>query len=134
MNARAALGAPVLLASGLGFPLTQLAIARGGRSGAAVAEAVAAGLLVRDAAMVATGAPSRLRRWPATLLWLELGAAAAATVAGLAAVRDPRQAMDATRIGMAEATRRGAVGLLFGLHTYRFWIWLQPDRGLRSAS
>jgi hypothetical protein len=32
-----------------------------------------------------------------------------------------------------EVTRRAAVGTLFGLHTLRFWIYLQPDHGLKEA-
>jgi hypothetical protein len=63
---RTLLGQIVLAVSGLGFPLTQAVIARGGRRGAIVAEGV-------------------------------------------------------------------AVGQLFGLHTYRFWIYLGPDRGLRAT-
>ena len=46
------LGGLVLVLSGLGFPLTQAVIARFGRRGALVAEGVAVGLLVRDAALV----------------------------------------------------------------------------------
>jgi hypothetical protein len=33
-----------------------------------------------------------------------------------------------------EAVRRAMVGLLFGLHTVCFRIYLQPDHGLRSAA
>jgi hypothetical protein len=127
------LGRLVLVVSGLGFPLSQAVIARFGRRGAVVAEGVALGLLVRDAALVAMGTPRRLRRWPAILLWLELIAAAGATVAGLAAVARPGQVVDHTRAGRAEAVRRFTVGLLFGLHTYRFQIYLRPDRGLADA-
>jgi hypothetical protein len=127
------LGRAILVTSGLGFPLTQAVIARFGRAGAIVAEGVAAGLLVRDCALVARGAPGRLRPFPATLLWLELGAAGLASIAGLAAIRRPRQRLDRTPAGVLEALRRGSVGLLFGLHTYRFWIYLQPDHGLRTT-
>ena len=63
------LGQLVLVLSGSGFPLTQLAIRRLGRRGALVTESVCVGLAVRDAAMIATGAPARLRRGPALLLW-----------------------------------------------------------------
>ncbi len=133
-TARWLLGRAVLLTSGLGFPLTQAVIARFGRGGAVAAEGVAVGLLVRDCAMVAGGAPRRLRPFPAALLLLELGAAGLASIAGLAAIRRPRQSLDRTSAGMIEALRRGAVGLLFGLHTYRFWIYLQPDHGRRITS
>jgi hypothetical protein len=125
------LGRAVLVTSGCGFALTQAVIARFGRGGAIVAEGVAVGLLVRDGALVGLGAPRRLRPFPAALLWLELGAAALAFVAGLAAIIRPRQRLDRTPAGVVEALRRGSVGLLFGLHTYRFWIYLQPDHGLR---
>ena len=81
-----ALGVLILVLSGLGFPLTQLVIARFGRRGAIVADGVSAGLLVRDVALVRLGAPRRLRPVPAALLWLELGAAAVASVVGLGAV------------------------------------------------
>jgi hypothetical protein len=131
VTARWLLGRAVLLTSGLGFPLTQGVIARFGRGGAVAAEGVSAGLLVRDFAMVAGGAPRRLRPFPAALLWLELGAAGLASIAGLAAIRRPRQSLNRTPAGVIEALRRGAVGLLFGLHTYRFWIYLQPDHGRR---
>ena len=129
--ARWLLGRAMLVTSGLGFPLTQAVIACFGRGGAVAAEGVAVGLLVRDCAMVAGGAPRRLRPFPAALLWLELGAAGLASIAGLAAIRRPRQSLDRTPAGMVEALRRGAVGLLFGLHTYRYWIYLQPDHGRR---
>jgi hypothetical protein len=126
------LGALALVASGLGFPLTQLAIARGGRRGALAVEGVTAGLLVRDAALVRLGAPARLRALPRTLLWLELGAAGLATLTGLAAVARPVQAVGQGPAGRLEALRRFAVGLLFGLHTWRFRIFLAPGRGLKA--
>jgi hypothetical protein len=127
------LGGIVLVFSGLGFPLTQLAIARSGRRGAVVAEGVAAGLLARDVALLRRGAPARLRPLPRALLWLELAAAALATLAGLAAVARPAQAIEPTPAGGLEAVRRFAVGLLFGLHTWRFRIYLEPGRGLGAA-
>ena len=126
------LGGLVLVLSGLGFPLTQAVIARFGRRGALVAEGVGIGLLVRDAALVRTGLPARLQRLPGLLLWLELGAAALATLAGLAAVARPPQRVQLTTAGALEALRRFAVGLLFGLHSYRFWIYLGRDHGLRT--
>ena len=125
-----ALGLIILVLSGLGVPLTQWGIARFGRRGAVLAEGVSAGLLMRDVALVRLGAPRRLRPVPAALLWCELGAAAVASVAGLAAVVSPRTSPARTAVGALEVVRRAAVGVLFGLHTYRFWIYLQPDRGL----
>ena len=127
------LGRAILVVSGCGFPLTQAVIARYGRAGAIIADGVAFGLLVRDCALVGRGAPRRLRPVPAALLWIELGAAGLAGIAGLAAIRRPRQGLDQTPAGAIEALRRGSVGLLFGLHTYRFWIYLQPDHGLRPG-
>ena len=96
------IGRAVLALSGLGFPLTQLAIRRFGRPGAVAVEGVCGGLLVRDAAMIALGVPGRLRRGPAVLLWLE-------------------------------AARRVAIGALFGIHTVRFRIYLQPDSGRKNG-
>jgi hypothetical protein len=77
------LGLVVLGLSACGFPLTQLVIRRWGVRGAAVAEAVCVGLVVRDTAMIAGGVPQRLRPSVATLLWLELGAGVMAAVTGL---------------------------------------------------
>jgi len=117
----------------MGYPLTQLVIRRLGRRGAVVVETVCAGLLARDLAMLAKGTPRRLRRGPALLLWLETAAAGAAA---LTSVR-PALSEEASRRAMQlwanprEALRRAAVGLLFGLHTWRFWIYLKPDRGRR---
>lgn len=127
---RLAIGLPILLVSGLGFPITQVVIARHGRRGAVVAEGVAVALLARNAALVASGTPGRLRRWPAALLWLELLAAAGAALTGLLAVARPGQELDGTWAGRGEAARRFFVGLLFGLHSYRFRIYLEPGQGL----
>ena len=130
------MGRLVLAVSGMGFPLTQLAIRRLGRRGAVIVEATCGGLLVRDAAMIAGGAPRRLRRGPAVLLWLEGAAAAAAVVMGLGPLVDARARERAleSRPDRLEAVRRLAIGTLFGLHTLRFRIFLQPDHGLRSTS
>ena len=125
-----ALGGLVLLVSGMGFPLTQALIARCGRPGAVAGEGVAVGLLVRDAALVRSGLPARLQPLPRRLLWLELGASALATLAGLAAIARPSQRVEPSAAGAIEAFRRFAVGLLFGLHTYRFRIYLGRDRGI----
>ncbi len=129
------LGKLVLGLSAAGYPLTQLAIRRFGRRGAVITESLCVGLAVRDAAMIAAGAPSRLRRGPAVLLWLEMAAAVAAAGLGLRLAVDKGAARRAatTRPDALEATRRAAVGTLFGLHTLRFWIYLQPDHGLKGA-
>jgi deazaflavin-dependent oxidoreductase (nitroreductase family) len=128
-------GRLVLGLSAMGFPLTQLAIRRLGARGALIAEVVSGGLLIRDTVLVATGTPGRLRRGPALLLWLETAVAGLAVVVGLRPVVDAearRQALE-RRPDRAEVIRRAAVGMLFGLHTTRFRIYLRPDRGRREA-
>jgi len=129
------LGRLVLGLSGIGFPLTQLAIRRLGRGGAILTEGVCVGLAVRDAAMVAAGTPGRLRRGPAAMLWLELVAALTAAALGLrlATGRADVEKAGGARPDRWEAARRAAVGTLFGLHTARFRIYLEPDHGRRSA-
>jgi hypothetical protein len=62
-----AAGSVVLGLSACGYPLTQFAVRRCGVPGAAVAEAVCAGLAIRDASLVASGLPGRLRPVPAAL-------------------------------------------------------------------
>jgi hypothetical protein len=97
----------------------------------AVAEAVCAGLAVRDAAMVAAGVPGRLRPVPAVLLRFELAAAVVASLAGLGAfagARSPSQGSAA----WADAVRRGATAMLFTVHTVRFGIYLCPGQGRRQ--
>ncbi len=128
------IGRAVLVVSGMGFPLSQLAIRRFGRRGAILVEAVSVGLMARDAALLAMGASHRLRRGPARLLWLETAAAAAAALTGLGLMLDEeaRQAAVAARPAPLEALRRAALGTLFGLHTLRFRIYLSPDHGLRQ--
>ena len=119
--------------SACGYPLTQLVVRRWGMRGVAVAEAVCAGLAVRDAAMVAAGVPGRLRLVPAALLRLELAAATVASLAGLGAlvsVRSPIQG-SAARVGAADVVRRVATATLFAVHTVRFGIYLRPDQGRR---
>lgn len=132
---RRALGRVVLVVSGLGFPLTQLAIDRFGRAGAIVVEAVSVGLLARGAALVASGTAMRLRRGPAILLWLEAGVAGLATLAGLPLLisGQARRRAIASQPTPVELVRRGAIGTLFGLHTWRFYIYLQPDHGRSGA-
>ena len=129
------LGQVVLGLSSAGFPLTQLAIRRLGRPGAMITEGVCVGLAVRDAALIATGAPGRLRRGPAFLLWLELVAAVIAAVAGARLTSDPGASAraDTPKPDRMEAARRAMVGLLFGLHTMRFRIYVRPDHGLRTS-
>jgi hypothetical protein len=130
---RRSTGVAVLALSACGFPLTQVVIRRWGRGGAVAVEAVCAGLLLRDASMIAAGAPARLRPGPATLLWSELGAAAAACLTGLPrafGVRDDGAVAWGT--GPTEIARRAAIATLFSLHTWRFAIYLQPSHGRRK--
>jgi hypothetical protein len=126
-------GSVVLGLSACGYPLIQLVVRRGGVRGAAVAEAVCAGLAVRDAAMVAAGVPGRLQPVPAALLRLELAAAIVASLAGLGevgGVRSPGQESAAR----ADAVRRAATATLFAVHTIRFAIYLRPDQGRRAPA
>lgn len=122
--------------SGSGFPLTQVAIRRFGRRGAMVVEGVSLGLLARDAGLIAGGAPARLRRGPAVLLWLETITAAVTAIAGLAPVLDAGALgrTSGARPTRTEAIRRAALGTLFGLHTVWLRIYLQPDHGLRASA
>lgn len=130
------LGQAVLGLSGMGFPLTQLAMKRFNRPGALLVEGVCAGLLIRDAALIASGTPRRLRRFPGALLWLEAVAGVVSVIVGILPVIDDkaRQRAIAQRPVGVEVVRRIAVGALFGLHTWRFRIYLQPDSGGRPAS
>jgi len=124
----------VLGLSAVGYPLTEFAIRRLGRRGAVVTEVACCGLAVRDAAMVFAGVPSRLRRGPAFLLWMELTAAVAASGLGLQSAMDDESCKRANaEPGQAEMARRVAVGALFGLHTVRFWIYLRPDQGRKRS-
>ena len=124
----------VLCLSAAGFPLTEFAIRRFGRGGAVVTEAACCGLAVRDAAMVVAGVPRRLRPGPAMLLWMELTAGVAASCLGLPSAMDDDTCRRARADpGPAEIARRIAVGALFTLHTWRFWIYLRPDQGRRRT-
>jgi hypothetical protein len=132
---RRSFGLCLLGLSAAGYPLTRVALRRGGRPGAIVVEAVSAGLAVRDAAMIAGGAPDRLRPIPAILLRLELAAGIVASVAGVSPLRRrargsrPRSPGE----GLIEGVRRTALMALFALHTIRFGIYLQPDQGRRKV-
>ncbi len=136
MTRRSMVGGAVLIASGMGFPLTQLALQRFGRRGALLVDGVCAGLLLRDVGLIANGAPRRLRRTPAVLLWLETIAAAVAMLVGVPPILDERRrrrALDPRPTTPLEIVRRVSVGALFGFHTWRFRIYLRPDQGRRAA-
>jgi hypothetical protein len=125
----------VLGLSACGYPLTQLMARRWGRPGAVVAESVSAGLAIRDAAMVAGGAPGRLRPVPAALLRLELAAGIVASLAGLPPLLDARPpGRPAPGRCSADTLRRAAVAALFALHTIRFGIYLSPGQGRRASA
>lgn len=94
-------------------------------------EAVSVGLSLRDAVLIASGAPRRLRPVPGALLWGELAAGLSSVAAGIPILfrKDgPAAATDA-----ADRFRRASVALLFALHTVRFWIYLRPDQGRRAS-
>ena len=128
------IGAVVLGLSACGYPLTQLVIRRWGARGAAFAEFVCAGLVIRDASMVASGVTGRLRRVPAVLLRLELAAGIVASLAGLVPLLSARSAGRGGETAAAENVRRAAVAALFTMHTIRFGIYLRPDRGRRPIA
>jgi hypothetical protein len=128
-------GKVVLGLSAAGYPLTEFAIRRFGRRGAVITEVACCGLSVRDTAMVVAGVPSRLRLGPSILLWMELTVAVAASALGLqSTVDDEFRKRARADPGPVEIARRFAVGALFGLHTVRFWIYLQPDQGRKRSN
>ena len=83
-----AVGLPLLVLSGMGFPLSQLAIGKLGRHGALLVEGITTALLIRDTYLVASGAPARLEPVSRALLYAELGVAACASALGLRALSD----------------------------------------------
>ena len=112
---------PLLILTGLGFPLSQLAIRATGRRGAALVETVAGALLVKDVRLLSAGTARRSGPVPATLLYLETGAACAAVVLGLGSLTSHGvHEASARKPGPWEFARRFALGTLFGLHTWRF--------------
>ncbi len=121
-------GLLLLVVSGLGFPLSQVAIAVLGRRGAAFVEAVVAAFLVTDARLVSDGT-ARRPSMPGVLLCLELAAACLAGILGLRSLTSHglREAT-ARRPGALELVRRVAIGALFGLHTWRLAISLGAER------
>ena len=130
-------GQIILGLSGAGFPLTQLAIARFGRRGALAVEAVVGGLLVRDIALIAGGAPRRLLPWPESLLLAETALATVSLAAGALLLADPEVAAARERgwhVPKRELIRRIGIGALFGIHTLRYRIYLSPGSGRRSGT
>ncbi|GAB93076.1 hypothetical protein [Gordonia rhizosphera] len=131
---RRAVGGFVLALSAAGYPITEALVRRLGRRGAVVVEMVCLGLFVRDAALIASGTPHRLRTGPAGLLWLEALAAAGASGTTMPLVRSRRPEVGPGSDTPVDIARRGAVAALFGLHTIRFWIYLKPDQGRRTTT
>jgi hypothetical protein len=131
-----AAGVVLLGLSACGYPLTQIVIRRWGMRGAAVVESMCIGLTVRDASMVASGAPARLRPSPAALLRLELAAGLAASLAGLNPLLNARPTDTAAPASActADTVRQAAVAMLFTLHTIRFGIYLRPGQGRRTGA
>lgn len=133
---RRATGAVILGLSACGYPLTQLAVRGGGAPGAALAESICAGLAIRDASMVASGFPGRLRRVPAALLRLEVAVGVGASLAGLhplLSARRPGRTVS-PRAGTADNVRRMTAAALFAVHTVRFAIYLSRGQGRRPAT
>ncbi len=127
------LGVVLAVVSGSGFPLTQLAIARLGRPGAAVVGAVTVGILAIDVARIATRETATEDRRQAALLYAETAVAALATVANLALVTEQGRAAAQARgwrVGRVELVRRGLLGLLFGMRagSYRSHLRIGDGR------
>jgi hypothetical protein len=129
----------VLLAFSVAGPaLVVFLLRRRGRRGGLVVAAGCGVLVVRDAAMVATGVPARLRPVPRRVLFVELATFGVATSAGLwACVRRPSIGKTAAVEGdsgatgsRAHAARRVATvaaAASFVLHTGRYAIHLSPS-------
>jgi hypothetical protein len=128
---RQEMGWLALGASAAGYPLTEALVERAGRAGALAVEVACAGLVARDAAMVAKGVPGRLRLLPAILLYCELASGVMAAAATSRLLRH-EHAIPSRRDSL-ELFRRVSTAALFALHTVRFHIYLQPDRGLRPV-
>lgn len=122
-----ALGGAIAVVSGSGFPLTQFAIARLGRPGAAIVTVVTAGILAVDIASIATHGAAGERRGARTLLYAETALAAVATAANLALVTESGLARARTKgwqVGWVELVRRISLGALFGIRATRFRSYL----------
>jgi hypothetical protein len=113
---------PLRILTGLGFPLSQLAIKVMGRRGAAIVEAVAGALLVRDIQLLSRTA-DRAAPVPAALLYLGTGVACIAVALGLRPLtRSGVRHATARRPDSWEVARRAALGTLFGLQSWRLAI------------
>ena len=126
------LASVVVVAVGAGLPISQLAIRRFGRPGAAGVAAVSAGILAMDLANLGTGrSHGNLRR----LVRLEArGGWRGHASAGALLLLDPivKEAVDdGWRVGRPEMLRRLALGLLFGVLSARLRFRAGETRGDR---
>ena len=80
---------------------------------------LAGALLARDLYLFTRRGRDAAGAAPAVLLGFELGAAAAATIAGLPVLVRPERARFKGLPDAAETFRRVAVGTMFGLHSWR---------------
>jgi hypothetical protein len=125
-----ALGAAIAIASGSGFPLTQLAIARFGRPGGAVVGVVTAGILAMDIATLVTRDADAEDMGQTALLYAETAVAALATAASLTLLTEQGLAAASTRgwrVGRTEILRRMALGAMFGMRSARFRQYLKVE-------
>jgi hypothetical protein len=125
----------LLALSGLGGTISQFAITRLGRPGAIGSAAACNALLLRDAALLASGTIEELKRGPAGLLIVETGVAAVASVLSIRLLFNNRALGLAQGDGSStpEVVRRVAVTALFALHTGRYSIYLRPGHGHRAV-
>lgn len=121
------LATALLAASAAGAPLTFLAVRHLGRWGRVLVTTGCGVLLTRDASLVASGAPARLRPVPRALLLAEV--TTSATAVGTAALRRrlPRRSPERTPAALLGAAAFGTLTI----HTGRFAIYLRPGSGLR---
>jgi hypothetical protein len=125
-----AVGAAMAIGSGLGFPITQLAIRRFGRPGAVAVGLFTAGVLAHDVTRIAT----RIEAGSSTgkaVLYAETAAAALATVATLTLATEAGLEAATSRgwrVGPLELIRRTTLGMMFGMLAMRFKPYLRLDR------
>jgi hypothetical protein len=121
-------GTALLAASASGAPVMLLALRYLGRPGRVLVTTGCGALLARDAAMVASGTPARLRPLPRTMLLAEAATAATAVASGVRSWLRPTGR--ASRLDRACLGVAAAATLL--IHTARFAIYLGPGSGLLS--
>jgi hypothetical protein len=124
----------VLGLSGLAATISEFAISRLGRPGAMASAAACNAVLLRDAALLGSGATHELKRGPAGLLVLETAVAAVAAVLSIRLLFDDRALQVAQGDGSStpEVVRRVAITTLFAIHTGRYSISLRPGHGRRA--